>query len=135
MQDLPYRNCLNHKQSSISLIRSSSFFTSRLNIGLVQSIMHSINFSCSSLTVLSSCSFECNCSSYWFDILFNQTLIKSLGETNILSFNKLLILYHFVLCTWCCFTNHFRRLYIYIYILPVYIKQTNKEEADFACIV
>jgi hypothetical protein len=25
---------------------------------------------------------------------------------------KCLILYHFVLCTWCCFTNHFRRLYI-----------------------
>ena len=23
---------------------------------------------------------------------------------------KCLILYHFVLCTWCCFTNHFRRL-------------------------
>ena len=22
--------------------------------------------------------------------------------------------YHFVLCTWCCLTNHFRRLYIYI---------------------
>ena len=30
---------------------------------------------------------------------------------------KCLILYHFVLCTWCCFTNHFRRLYIYIYII------------------
>ena len=29
---------------------------------------------------------------------------------------KCLILYHFVLCTWCCFTNHFRRLYTYIYI-------------------
>ena len=29
---------------------------------------------------------------------------------------KCLILYHFVLCTWCCFTNHFRHLYIYIYI-------------------
>ena len=29
---------------------------------------------------------------------------------------KCLILYHFVLCTWCCFTNHFRRLYIYIYM-------------------
>jgi hypothetical protein len=28
---------------------------------------------------------------------------------------KCLILYHFVLCTWCCFTNHFRRLYIYIF--------------------
>jgi len=23
---------------------------------------------------------------------------------------KCWILYHFVLCTWCCFTNHFRRL-------------------------
>ena len=23
---------------------------------------------------------------------------------------KCLILYHFVLCTWCCFTNYFRRL-------------------------
>jgi hypothetical protein len=30
---------------------------------------------------------------------------------------KCLILYHSVLCTWCCFTNHFRRLYTYIYIL------------------
>ena len=29
---------------------------------------------------------------------------------------KCLILFHFVLCTWCCFTNHFRRLYIYIWI-------------------
>ena len=30
---------------------------------------------------------------------------------------KCLILYHFVLCTWCCFTNPSRRLYIYnIYI-------------------
>ena len=34
---------------------------------------------------------------------------------------KCLILYHFVLCTWCCFTNHFRRLYIYIYIYSFYI--------------
>ena len=40
---------------------------------------------------------------------------------------KCLILYHFVLCTWCCFTNHFRRLYIYDLLkftnihLPVYL--------------
>jgi hypothetical protein len=27
-----------------------------------------------------------------------------------LSYIMCLILYHFVLCTWCCFTNHFRRL-------------------------
>ena len=29
---------------------------------------------------------------------------------------KYLILFHCGLCTRCCFTNHFRRLYIYIYI-------------------
>ena len=32
--------------------------------------------------------FEIVKSPYWFDILFNQTLIKSLGETKMLSFNK-----------------------------------------------
>jgi len=37
--------------------------------------------------------------------------IKSLGETKICHSTKCLILYHFVLCTWYCFTNHFRRLY------------------------
>jgi hypothetical protein len=29
---------------------------------------------------------------------------------------KCLILYHFIFCTWCCFTNHFRRLYTHMYI-------------------
>ena len=28
---------------------------------------------------------------------------------------KCLILYHVVLCHWCCFTNHFRRLYKNVY--------------------
>ena len=53
---------------------------------------------------------------YCFEILFNQTLIKSLMGRKFCHSTKCLIFYHFVLCTWCCFTNHFRRLYIYIYI-------------------
>ena len=41
---------------------------------------------------------------------------------------KCLILYHFVLCTWCCFTNHFRRLYVYIYILHLANKKVGSED-------
>ena len=46
------------------------------------------------------------------------------------SLKNCLILYHFVLCTWCCFTNHFRRLiyiyiYIYIYLFELNVLQKN----------
>ena len=82
--------------------------------------------------------FELVKSSYWFDIRH----WKSLSVRRKFCYStKCLILYHFVMCTWCCFTNHFRRLYmipsgtnspppevsiqswkikkyIYIYILP-----------------
>ena len=51
----------------------------------------------------------------------DQTLIKSLGGRTFCHSTKCLILYHFVLCTWCCFINHFRRLYIYINIQYTYI--------------
>jgi hypothetical protein len=42
--------------------------------------------------------------------------VEPMSPKTICHSTKCLILYHFVLCTWCCFTNHFRRLYIYIYI-------------------
>ena len=53
-----------------------------------------------------------------YDTVFNNILTVLFCHST-----KCLILYHFVLCTWCCFTNHFRRLYIYIYILK---SQMNK---------
>ena len=48
---------------------------------------------------------------------------------------KCLILYHFVLCTWCCFANHFKRLYIYTYIY-IYIRlkiKPNSVRIRFFC--
>ena len=41
-------------------------------------------------------------------------MTKCSSHRGTLSMSKCLIIYHFVLCAWCCFTNHFRRLYIYI---------------------
>jgi hypothetical protein len=40
--------------------------------------------------------------------------VETMWRKNICHSTKCLIIYHFVLCTWCCFTNYFRRLYIYI---------------------
>ena len=58
--------------------------------------------------------FEIVKSPYWFDIRHWKSIFvrrKCCHST------KSLILYHFALCTWCYCTTHFRRLYIYIWIL------------------
>ena len=51
--------------------------------------------------------FEIVKSPYWFDIRHWKNLLV---RRKFCHSAKRLILYHFVLCTWCCFTNHFRRL-------------------------
>ena len=48
---------------------------------------------------------------YWFDIRHWKSLSV---RWKFCHSTKCLILYHFALCTWCCITNHFRRIYIYI---------------------
>ena len=82
-----------------------------------------------------ACSFICASSGSFVPYMDRQKLFWNLKSRHIVSrfylirhwwspsvgrkfchSTKCLILYHFVLCTWCCFTNHFRRLYIYIYI-------------------
>jgi len=46
---------------------------------------------------------------YWFDIRHWKSCSV---RRKFCHSTRCLILYHFVLCTWCCFTNHFRHLYI-----------------------